>query len=484
MDKDLQSIQQARDMISLASVAAEAALELTQEQVDAIVSAMAEIGYAHAKELADMAVKETGFGKYEDKIIKNQFASRTLHEYIKDMKTVGIINTDERNGIWEIAVPVGVVSALIPCTNPTSTAIFKCMICMKTRNPVILSPHPAAQKAIARTCQLMSEAAAKHGAPKNMFQCLTHVHMAGTNELMKNDGVALILATGGRDMVRAAYSSGIPALGVGPGNVPAFIERTADISAAVSLILHSKTFDNGVICSSEQAVVTEDCIADKVVDEMESQGCYFLTDEEAEKVARVITRAPGKLNPAIVGHTAIEIAAMAGLTLPEKTRVMVYREKGVGKNYPFSIEKLSPILAFYSREDWHSACLLCIDLLNYNGIGHTLVIHSLNEDIIKEFALKKPVSRILVNTPSAQGAIGATTNLAPSLTLGCGTVGGSATSDNVTPMHLINIRRVAFGKQDSVPVQKPYDVKAHSLNTEIDIEEITRKVIEILRTTQ
>jgi len=484
LDKDLQSIQQARDMISLASVAAEAALELTQEQVDAIVSAMAEIGYAHAKELADMAVKETGFGKYEDKIIKNQFASRTLHEYIKDMKTVGIINTDERNGIWEIAVPVGVVSALIPCTNPTSTAIFKCMICMKTRNPVILSPHPAAQKAIARTCELMSEAAAAYGAPENMFQCLTHVHMSGTNELMKNDGVALILATGGRDMVRAAYSSGKPALGVGPGNVPVFIERTADISVAVSQIMHSKTFDNGVICASEQAVVTENCIADRVIDEMKRQGCYFLSDDEAAKVAGVMTRAPGKLNPGIVGHTAIEIAAMAGLNLPEETRVIVYNEKGVGKNYPFSIEKLSPILAFYSREDWHSACMLCIDLLNYNGIGHTLVIHSLNEDIIKEFALKKPVSRMLVNTPASQGAIGATTALAPSLTLGCGTVGGSSTSDNVTPMHLINIRRVAFGKQDVAAAVKAPSGQAQESISDIDIEMITRKVIEILKKIQ
>jgi len=461
-------------MVALANEAALIASELTQEQVDAIIYAMAETGYAHAEELARMAVEETGFGKYEDKIIKNRFASRSLYEYIKDMKTVGVIHQDDEKGLWEIAIPVGVVTALIPSTNPTSTAIYKCMICMKTRNPVILGPHPSARNAIARACELMSAAAMAHGAPKNMFQCLSEVHMAGTQELMHNEGVSLILATGGRDMVRAAYSSGKPALGVGPGNVPAFIERSADVRLAVSQIMDSKTFDNGVICASEQAVVTENCIAEAVAEEMKRQGCYFLSDEEAGMIARVMTRAPGKLNPGIVGHTAREIAAMAGLSLPESARVMVYREKGVGVNYPFSIEKLSPILAFYSEEDWHSACLLCIDLLNYNGVGHSLVIHSQNQDVIREFALKKPVSRILVNTPASQGAIGATTSLAPSLTLGCGTVGGSATSDNVTPMHLINIRRVAFGKKQ-VPAASADTVAG------IDVEAITRKVIEILK---
>ena len=463
-------------MIASSGEAAKAALELSQEQVDAIIHAMAETGYAHAEELARMAVEETGFGKYEDKIIKNRFASRSLYEFIKDMKTVGIISQDEEKGLWEVAVPVGVVTALIPSTNPTSTTIYKCMICMKSRNPVILSPHPSAKNAIARTCELMSQAASAHGAPKDMFQCLSEVHMAGTRELMQNDGVSLILATGGRDMVRAAYSSGRPALGVGPGNVPAFIERSADIRIAVGKIMQSKTFDNGVICASEQAVVTENCIADDVIAEMKRQGCYFLSDEEAQKVAAVMTRAPGKLNPRIVGHTAREIAAMAGLNLPDSALVMVYREKGVGDDYPFSIEKLSPILAFYSEEDWHRACLLCIELLNFNGVGHSLVIHSQNRDIITEFALRKPVSRILVNAPASQGAIGAATSLAPALTLGCGSVGGSATSDNVTPLHLIDIRRVAFGKIQEVPA-------AAAGSAGIDVEAITRKVIEILKAT-
>lgn len=478
MDKDLRSVQQARDMIALAGEAVKAASELTQAEVDVIIEAMAEAAYAYAEELAHMAVAETGFGKYEDKIVKNQFASRTLFEYIKDMKTVGVIAEDQEKGLWEIAVPVGVVTALIPSTNPTSTAIFKCMICMKSRNAVILSPHPSAKNAILRACEIVSAAAKAHGAPDNMFQCLTEVHMSGTRELMENDGVALILATGGRDMVRAAYSSGRPALGVGPGNVPAFIERSADIPAAVDLIMQSKTFDNGVICASEQAVVTENCIADRVADEMRKQGCHFLSDEEASQVARVMTRGPGKLNPGVVGHTACEIAAMAGFKLPDSVRVLVYREKGVGPNYPFSIEKLSPILAFYTEEDWHSACLLCIELLNFNGVGHSLVIHSRNMDVIREFALKKPVSRILVNAPASQGAIGAATSLAPSLTLGCGAVGGSATSDNVTPLHLINIRRVAFGR-GATATAAAVGV-AETAGTEV--EEITRRVIELLKT--
>lgn len=483
MDKDLSSIQQARDMIAAAKQAAAAVSDFTQEQADAAVFAMAEAGYAHAEELARMAVEETGFGKYEDKVVKNRIASRTLYEYIKDMKTAGIVEEDEAAGIWEVAVPVGVVTALIPSTNPTSTAIFKCMICMKSRNPVILSPHPHAKKAIARACAIMSEAARACGAPEGMFQCLTEVHMAGTNELMHNDGVSLILATGGRDMVRAAYSSGRPAIGVGPGNVPAFIERSADIAAAVSQIMSSKTFDNGVICASEQAVVTENCIAGEVEREMERQGCYFLGDGEAAQVARVMTRGPGKLNPGIVGHTARDIAAMAGLKLPDGVRVMVYKEKGVGDKYPFSIEKLSPILAFYSEEDWHSACMLCIDLLNYNGAGHSLVIHSKNMEIVREFALKKPVSRLLVNTPASQGAIGATTSLAPSFTLGCGAIGGSATSDNVTPLHLINRRRVAFGNRAAAP--EPEKAAAGTLAAApangTDVETITRKVIELIK---
>ena len=474
-------------MIALAKEAATAAAELTQEQADAIIYAMAEAGYAHAEELARMAVAETGFGKYDDKVIKNQFASRSVYEYIKGMKTAGIIAEDHEKGLWEVAVPVGVVTALIPSTNPTSTAMFKCLICMKSRNPVILSPHPSAKNAIIRACDIMSSSAKSCGAPDNMFQCLSEVHMAGTRELMQNDGVALILATGGRDMVRAAYSSGRPALGVGPGNVPAFIERSADIPASVSMIVRSKTFDNGVICASEQAVVTECCIEDLVAREMERQGCYFLSDDEACLLARVITRGPGKLNPGIVGHTACEIAAMAGLKLPENVKVLVYREKGVGAGFPFSIEKLSPILAFYAREDWHSACLLCIDLLNFNGVGHSLVIHSRNTDVIREFALKKPVSRLLVNTPASQGAIGAATSLAPSLTLGCGAVGGSATSDNVTPLHLINIRRVAFGAYASDAPSgasctaescTPYSPSPSGA----DVEEITRKVIELLKT--
>lgn len=348
------------------------------------------------------------------------------------------------------------------------------MIAMKSANSIILSPHPSAKKAIARACEILSNAARSVGAPEDMFQCMTMPTLQGTKELMGN--VDLILATGGKDMVKAAYSSGVPALGVGPGNVPTFIERTADVHKAVARILASKTFDNGVICASEQAIVTEECIREQVKQELVLQGAYFLTSEEAQKVGKVISKANGKLNPGIVGRSANQIGTMAGLDLKQEVKVIIYEEQGVGPEYPFSMEKLSPILAFYSEKDWETACEKCIELLAYGGVGHSLSIHSQDEKIIREFALKKPASRILVNTPSTQGAIGATTHLAPALTLGCGAIGGSATSDNITPLHLINIKHVAYGVREADEVEKettnPLD---------FDIEKLTQMVKEVLK---
>lgn len=473
-DRDLLSVQEARTLIHKARAAQEKAAELPQETIDACVRAMAQAGYDHAEELAAMAVEETGFGNVPDKIIKNRFASEGLLASIAPMKTVGVIRTDEEKKLWEVAVPVGVVTGLIPSTNPTSTVIYKAMIAVKAGCAIVFSPHPAAKKCILRATELMEQAAQSAGAPPDIVQCMQLPHMEGTKELMTNEGVNLILATGGREMVKAAYSSGIPALGVGPGNVPAFIERSADIPKAVRDILSSKTFDNGVICASEQAVVTEDCIRERVLDELVNQGCYLLTDEEAKKVGGVLMRAGGRLNPFIVGKTAAQIAAMVGIQLPEGKRVLLYPEKGVGAAYPFSIEKLSPTLAFYSEADWHKACERCLELLRFGGMGHSLVIHSEDMDVIREFALRKPVSRMLVNTPSSQGAIGATTGLMPALTLGCGSVGGSATSDNVTPLHLINIRRVAWGlPSKEAALEAGADTQ--------EIERITRLVIEALQ---
>lgn len=477
-DRDLLSIQEVRDKVRKARVAFEAAKQLSQEQVDTIVKAMADAAYAHAKELAKMAVEETGMGKYEDKIIKNQFASKAMWNAIKGMKTVGIIAEYPEKKLIEVAVPVGVVCGLVPCTNPTSTTIYKCMICMKSANPIIFSPHPSAKASIAKTCEILSEAAVAAGAPADMFQTMDILSMAGTHELMTNSGVNMILATGGSEMVKAAYSSGIPALGVGPGNVPAFIERSADVKLAVHRIFASKTFDNGVICASEQSIVGENCIKDQIIDAVKAEKGYILNDEEYAKVCKVLVRSPGKVSPAVVGRPATRIAELAGITVPADTRVLCYEEKGVGDAYPFSIEKLSPCLALYFEEDWHAACEQCIKLLEYTGVGHSLSIHSNNEEIIREFILKKPVSRVLINTSSSQGGIGATTNLMPSLTLGCGSVGGSATSDNVSPLNLINVRRAAYGVREAEDlVEKDDECKCGG----VDADTIAKMVIAALK---
>ncbi|MGE5587140.1 MAG: acetaldehyde dehydrogenase (acetylating), partial [Clostridia bacterium] len=445
LDTDLESIQKARDAVRRAAEARVKLASFSQEQVDRIVAKMADAGRAHARALAKMAVEETGFGVYEDKITKNLFASERVYEAIRDLRTVGVIRCDRSRRVAEIAEPVGVVVALVPSTNPTSTVIYKSMISLKARNPIVFSPHPSACRCSCQAAQVMADAAAAAGAPRGAIQCLVHPTKQATDELMRHPDTALILATGGSAMVRAAYSAGKPAYGVGPGNVPAFIERTADIKRAVSDIFSSKTFDNGTICASEQAIVTESVIEDKVVEEVKAQGGHFLTDAEAAALSKTVVTPGGNINPSIVGRSAVTIAKMAGLSVPDGTRVLVARLSGVGPQHPLSKEKLSPILAFYVEPDWQAACERCIEILEFGGIGHTLVIHSRNPVVIREFAMKKPVFRILVNTPSSQGAIGATTGLDPALTLGCGTWGGSITADNVGPLHLVNVKRVAYG---------------------------------------
>lgn len=479
-DRDLQSIQQVRDLICKGKAAQKRLAEYNQEKIDAIIEAMAEVGQKNAEKLAKMAVEETGFGKYEDKIIKNLFASKAVYEHIKDLKTIGIIKEDKESKVMEIASPVGVIAALIPSTNPTSTTIFKSLCAIKAGNAIIFSPHPSALSCSNEAANIMMEAAIAAGAPEGLIGCITIPTMEGSLELMSHKDVSLILATGGAAMVKAAYSSGTPALGVGPGNVPAFIERTASIPLAVQRIMDSKTFDNGTICASEQAIVTEECIAKEVREEFIRQGGYFAKGTELERLATLILNPKGGLNPKIVGQPAQKIAQMANIEVPKNTRVILCEEKGVGRNYPFSMEKLSPLLAFYTRDNWHQACELCMELLNYGGLGHSLVIHSENEEVIREFALKKPVFRILVNTPSSQGAIGATTNLAPSLTLGCGGLGGSATSDNVTPMHLINIKRMVYGIKEAEEL-KPEKSRKENMIKDVDINILTKLVLEEIK---
>ena len=447
MDRDLESIQQARQCVEAAYAAHTQFTGYSQERVDAIVGAMAEAGLRASEPLARMAVDETGFGKYEDKILKNKFGSQFVYNAIKDLKTVGILSENRDKGIVEIAAPVGVIAAIVPSTNPTSTAINKILISLKGRNGIVLSPHPAATNCILETSNILNEAALAAGAPEGIIQCMTMPTLEATQELMKHRKTALILATGGHGLVRAAYSAGKPAYGVGPGNVPAYIEPSADIQKAVRDIFTGKCFDNGTLCSSEQAIVTDESIQDKVIEEVKRQGGYFLSDSEADALGKIVVTPSRSINPKIVGRAATVIASMAGLRVPEGTRVLVARLQGVGRDFPLSIEKLSPILAFYVEKDWKSACDRCIELLKYGGLGHTMAIHSKNEEIIREFGLHKPVFRIVVNSQSALGAVGYTTELFPSMTLGCGSIGGNITSDNISPLHLINIKRIAYGKE-------------------------------------
>lgn len=448
LDRDLQSIQEVRDLVANAKKAQRELAEFSQEKIDRIIYEIAKDCAANAQKLAKMAVEETGFGVWEDKVLKNLLGSTITYESCKDMKTVGVIKEDKAAGLIEVGVPMGIVAALIPSTNPTSTTMYKSIISIKAGNAIVISPHPNAKNCIIETVKIIQQAAKRAGAPDNIVQAISLTTIDATNTLLKHRDIGVILATGGEAMVRAAYSSGNPAIGVGPGNGPAYIEKSADIPMAVKRIFDSKTFDNGTICASEQSIVTESCIKDKVVEEVKKQGGYFLNAEETKKLSGFILRANGTMNPKIVGKSAKVIADMAGFSIPEGTRVLVSEQTEVSKTNPYSREKLCPILAFYTENSWEDACERCMQILYNEGVGHTMTIHSQNDKIIREFALKKPVSRLLVNTPGALGGVGATTNLSPALTLGCGAVGGSATSDNISPLNLINIRRVAYGVRE------------------------------------
>jgi acetaldehyde dehydrogenase (acetylating) len=446
-DYDLQSVQETRNLARQAKLAQAELAKFNSEQIDKIIRNMVKVAEENAVSLAKMAVEETGFGKVEDKTFKNRFASTELYESIKSMQTIGVIKEDKVNKVIEIAEPVGLLMGIIPSTNPTSTAIYKSIIAIKSRNGIVISPHPSAVKCTLQATQLMHDAAVAAGAPANIIGCISKPSMNATNELMKCDEVAMIIATGGSAMVKAAYSAGKPALGVGPGNVPAYIERTADIKKAVKNIIASKTFDNGTICASEQSVIVEECMRDQVMEEFRRQGGYFMTPAEIEQVAKKLFVRGYAMNAKMVGRSAEAIAAGAGISIPAGTKVLLGEQQGVGEGYPLSYEKLTSVLAFYTVKNWQEACDLCINLLNNGGVGHSVSIHTENHEMVMKFA-EKPVFRILVNTSSSQGGVGASTGLSPAFTLGCGTWGGSATSDNVTPMHLINIKRVAYGIKD------------------------------------
>ena len=454
-DKDISSIAEARAVVRAARLAQPLLAELSQEQIDRIVAAAADAVTPHADALARLAVEETGYGVVADKIQKNLFASRRVHDFIKPMKTVGVVARHEDRRLIEIAEPFGVVAAIVPSTNPTSTAIYKVLIALKARCPIVISPHPSAAKCITRTVELLAEAALGAGAPAGSVGWMQTVTLAGTQELMRHRDVAVILATGGMGLVRAAYSAGKPAYGVGPGNAPCYIERSADVAKAARDIVLGKTFDNGVLCSSPNSVVVDESISEEARRQFQAEGAHFLNDAEMDLLAKALVTSQRLPNPALVGKSAVAIATQVGLTVPEGTRALIAPLSGVGRDYPLSIEKLCPVLSWYVVRDWREGCERCVQILRYGGMGHTMSIHSKNEAVILEFGLKKPAFRICVNTPTTHGSIGLTTGLDPAMTLGCGGWGGNITSDNITPRHLLNIKRLAYELRPAVSHTRP-----------------------------
>ncbi|MGJ7913019.1 acetaldehyde dehydrogenase (acetylating) [Neobacillus sp. LXY-1] len=474
LDQDLLSIQEVRCRLDQAAKAQEKLEQLSQDEIDLIVKRMSEAAVANAEQLAQMAVEETGFGNVKDKRSKNLFAAEQVYEAIKDLKTVGIISEDRVKKVWEVAEPVGVIAGILPSTNPTSTIIFKSLIAVKARNAIVFSPHPSALNCCLEAARVMSQAAIAAGAPNEAIQCLETPTMEASKELMTHKLTDLILATGGPGMVKSAYSSGKPAYGVGPGNVPVYVHKSSNLQKAAKQIVESKSFDYGTICASEQAVVIDEDVKDVFLQELEKYGAYRLNASEKERLSGLILK-NYSLNVQIVGKSPTKLAELAGFSVPSTTRILVGEEVDVGKNIPFSLEKLSPILAIYTVKDWEEGCALCLKLLEVGGLGHTLGIHVADEGIIREFALKKPAGRIVVNSGTTFGGIGATTGIFPSLTLGCGTYGNNITSDNIGPQHLMNIKRVAFGIREMTedpPVAKE--------DWEITEEEITNIVLQVL----
>ena len=475
LDKDLAARQEARLLCQQAEKAQATLSQMSQQQLDAIVQAVAQKFSAAAVELAELAVRETGFGNPDDKVVKNRFASETVAAAVRDMKTVGVLNVREKEKLWEVGVPVGVIAAIVPSTNPTSTVCYKAIIALKSGNTIVFSPHPKALECTLRAARIVAAAAEGAGAPPGSISCLSMASMAGCQELMGAEQVRLILATGGPGMVRAAYSSGKPAIGVGAGNGPAYIHHSADVAQALSCICKSKSFDYGTVCASEQSIIVEKSMENAVREEGKRQGFYFMSTNEAGSLAKLLFKPNGTLNPAIVGRPATALAEMAGFSVPRETKVLVAREQEAGPTRPYSMEKLCPVLAFFVMDSEDAVLAKAIEVLKHEGSGHTFAMHAQDEAVIRRFALQIPVSRFLVNTPAALGGIGATTGLFPALTLGCGAVGGSSSSNNISPLDLINIRRVAWGQESR---------KTPEVRVQVDedlVERIAAKILERLK---
>ncbi len=451
-DKDLRSIQEARHLAVQARDAQRIWAEATQEQVDRVCAAMADVAYHASERLGRMAAEETGYGVPDHKTLKNQFGSKNVWESIRDIKTVGVVRHDPARKLYEIAWPIGVVLALTPSTNPTSSVMVKVLIAVKARNAIVVAPHPAAARCCLETTELMAQAAVDAGAPPGLVSCMQHVSLPGTQELMHHRYTALILATGGSAMVRAAHSAGKPAYGVGPGNVPAYVDRSADLEKAARYIVASKAFDYSVICATEQAVIADRPIARRLETLMQAEGAYFMDEAQTESMRRLLFHPDGGINVATVGKSPQVLAAMAGIRVPDSARILVARLSKVGREEPLSREKLTTVLGWYEADGWEAGCDHCIDLIGFGGRGHSLIIHATDESVIMAFGLEKPVFRIGVNTMGTLGTIGLTTGVMPSMTLGSGGVGGSITGDNITVYHMFNVKRLAY--ETSPPPEK------------------------------
>ncbi|NPV57640.1 MAG: aldehyde dehydrogenase family protein [Anaerolineae bacterium] len=476
LDPDLTSIQEARDLLKAARAAWETWRNASQAEVNRVCAAMAEAGYQASERLGRLAQEETGYGVAAHKKLKNEFASRVVWESIREEKTVGVIHHDPQRRLYEIAWSVGVVTALVPSTNPTSTTLFKALIAVKARNAVVFSPHPSARRCSYEAAQTMAQAAEAAGAPKGLISCMQQVSLPGTNELMTNRLTSIILATGGTAMVRAAHSTGKPAYGVGPGNVPVYVDRSADIEKAARYIVASKAFDHSTICATEQAVIADRPIAAQLKSLMQAQGAYFTTPQETAALRRTLFHPDRSMNVGVVGMSAEYVAAVAGFSVPAGTRVLVAALSKVGSEEPLSHEKLTTVLAWYEADGWEQGCDTSIAIIAAGGMGHTQIIHANDEKVIMAFGLEKPVFRILVNTMGTLGAIGLTTGVMPSLTLGPGGLGGAITGDNITARHLLNIKRLAYETTPPPPAAfSPGEASA--VPTPAQVEQVVRQVM-------
>ncbi len=480
MDSDLISIQEARDLADQAYEAWLLWSKAPQDLVDRVCQAMADAAYDASERLGKLAAEETGFGIAAHKKIKNQFGSRAVWESIKDVKTVGVIQHDPQRKIYEIAWPMGVVAGLIPSTNPTSTVMDKTLIAVKARDAIVHAPHPSAVQCCLETVKVMAAAAERAGAPHGLVACLATVSLAGTQELMHHKRVALILATGGTPMVRAAHSVGKPAYGVGPGNVPVYVDRSADIEKAARYIVTSKAFDCSTICATEQTVLPDRPIATRLKELMIREGAHFCDEAQTDALRKALFHADASLNTAVVGKTAAFVAAYAGFDVPAQVKILVTPIKSVAKEEFLAHEKLTTVLAWHEVNGWEEGCEASISMIQFGGRGHSQIIYAEDEKVIMAFGLEKPVFRILVNTMGTLGAIGYTTGVMPSLTLGSGGVGGAITGDNITVYHMFNVKRLAYELKAPPLAEMNAALTSQPANTAISAQEIERIVREIV----